>query len=199
MEALRGWHTWAHKQALPLAHARTHTHTPGWGQPPQGRQPGPAPASPSPFPHPHQHGPSPFCLVLFHPDNRLSWCLARCAGGGGLPSHARRNPPRDYIPGAPATPLSSSRCQSRICSHLTIKINSCFTGRGVDRGKRMDFEGLLRVFSLFTSVNLLSALDITQILPQPSPCSPGPGQTHGYKPHRARSALGALRTVAPGP
>lgn len=27
MEALRGWHTWAHKQALPLAHARTHTHT----------------------------------------------------------------------------------------------------------------------------------------------------------------------------
>ena len=27
MEALWGWHTWAHKQALTLAHAHTHTHT----------------------------------------------------------------------------------------------------------------------------------------------------------------------------
>lgn len=53
MEALWGWHTWAHKQALTLAHAHTHTHTPGRGQPPQGRQLGPAPALPSLFPHPH--------------------------------------------------------------------------------------------------------------------------------------------------
>ena len=27
LEALWGWHTWAHKQALTLAHAHTHTHT----------------------------------------------------------------------------------------------------------------------------------------------------------------------------
>lgn len=48
MEALWGWHTWVHKQALPLAHARTHTHTPVLraGSQAQPSQPLPLPPSP---------------------------------------------------------------------------------------------------------------------------------------------------------
>lgn len=62
----------------------------------------------------------------------------------------------------------------------------------------MDFEGLLHVFSLFTSVNLLSALDITQILPQPSPYSLDQGRPTATS-HTGLALRWSLRTVALGP